>query len=68
MDRRRIIIYVLLDVIVWIMVAWLLVGDNTQTRMAFWYRAKRVSWFMAREWGLLGMYAERQYAQLAAVV
>ena len=66
MGRRRIIIYVALDIVVWLMVAWLLVGDNTLTRMAFWDRVKRVSWFMAREWGLLGMHAEREYKKLVA--
>ena len=67
MDRRRIIIYVTLDVIVWLIVVWLLAGDTTLTRMAFWDRVKRISWFMAREWGLLGMHAEREYKKLGAI-
>ena len=68
MDRRRLLLYGILDLAVWALAVWLLVGDSHHSRMALWHYSKRVSWCLARSFGAAGMYCEKRYNRLVGTV
>lgn len=65
MTKRRLAIYLLIDVALWALALWLLCGDPTHTRLAFWYHAHRTSSKAAMAFGKCSIRCELRYTALA---
>lgn len=60
MNGRRIALYMVLDILVWALVCWLIMGGTTDSARA-WHLAWRFCRTMASGWGELGMHCEQKY-------
>lgn len=67
MGRRRVFVYLILDIAVWGIVAWLLMGDNDRARLVFWHHSKNGAWWAARNLGALGIFCESRYNRLVGI-